>query len=35
LENRYLQEKWSKYIERDPFYNPNLSRDDPYFSIAG
>ncbi len=28
-----LKEKWSKYIENDPFYNPNLTRLKSDFSI--
>ena len=24
-EERYMHEKWKKYIKNDPYYNPNLS----------
>jgi GT2 family glycosyltransferase len=27
-EVRAFQERWRKYIAHDPFYNPNLTRDD-------
>ena len=27
-EVRAFQDRWRKYIEHDPFYNPNLTRDD-------
>lgn len=30
----YLKTKWPKTFERDPFYNPNLSKNDGSFSIA-
>jgi len=33
-ENAYLQKVWSQYVDNDPFYNPNLSRDTPYFEIG-
>lgn len=26
--------RWQKYIDRDPFYNPNLSKEDGRFSVA-
>ena len=32
-EREYLTGKWEKYLERDPFYNPNLSKKDGSFSI--
>jgi len=33
-EVRYMKGRWASWIERDPFYNPNLSRVEPNFSIA-
>ena len=33
-ENEYLYRVWGKYIQNDPFYNPNLSRDTPFFDIG-
>jgi len=32
-EENYFVRKWYKTIERDPFYNPNLSKKDASFSI--
>lgn len=32
-EKNYFTEKWKNYIERDPFYNPNLSKKDASFLI--
>lgn len=32
-EVRQMQKRWSSMIERDPFYNPNLTRDHEDFSI--
>jgi O-antigen biosynthesis protein len=32
-EKFYFTKKWSKFIERDAFYNPNLSKKDASFSI--
>lgn len=32
-ERDYFVRKWRKFIERDPFYNPNLSKKDAGFSI--
>jgi glycosyltransferase involved in cell wall biosynthesis len=32
-EVKYFTEKWKRVIERDPFYNPNLSKKDGTFSI--
>ena len=32
-EKEYFVKKWSKTIENDPFYNPNLSKKDGSFSI--
>ena len=28
-----MEEKWGPLIENDPFYNPNLTRDIPNFSL--
>jgi O-antigen biosynthesis protein len=33
-ENEYFTNKWREKIERDPFYNPNLSKKDASFSIG-
>lgn len=30
----FMQEKWGAALERDPFYNPNLTRDREDFSIG-
>jgi hypothetical protein len=32
-EKERFAEKWKNFIERDPFYNPNLSKKDASFSI--
>jgi GT2 family glycosyltransferase len=32
-ERDYFAKKWQKFIERDPFYNPNLSYKNGDFSI--
>lgn len=32
-EKRYFVEKWNEVIDRDPFYNPNLSKKNGGFSI--
>jgi len=32
-ERDYFVRKWQKFITRDPFYNPNLSKKDASFSI--
>ena len=32
-EKSYFVRKWENFIERDPFYNPNLSKKDASFSI--
>ena len=32
-ERDFFVRKWQKFIERDPFYNPNLSKKDASFSI--
>ena len=33
-EQRRMREKWSKWLEDDPCYNPNLTRDEEDFSLA-
>lgn len=32
-ERENFRKKWQKYIERDPFYNPNLSKENGHFLI--
>lgn len=32
-ERNYFIRKWQKFVERDPFYNPNFSKRDASFSI--
>lgn len=32
-ETAYMEETWSKYIENDPYYNPNLTRMGGDFSV--
>jgi GT2 family glycosyltransferase len=32
-EAQYFRDKWKRYCESDPFYNPNLSKKDASFSI--
>ena len=32
-EREFMQRKWSKYIQNDPFYNPNLTRSSNDFCI--
>jgi GT2 family glycosyltransferase len=32
-ETNYFTRRWQKFVERDPFYNPNLSKKDAGFSI--
>jgi glycosyltransferase involved in cell wall biosynthesis len=32
-EIEYFSSKWSKYLKKDPFYNPNLSKKDGSFSL--
>ncbi|MGG5316771.1 glycosyltransferase family 2 protein [Enterococcus sp. AZ072] len=32
-ETAYMEETWSKYIENDPYYNPNLTRSRGDFSV--
>ena len=33
-ENDYLHRVWGKYVQNDPFYNPNLSRENPFFEVG-
>ena len=33
-ESDYMIETWADVIERDPYYNPNLTRFDPNFNLA-
>lgn len=32
-EREYMSKKWEKYIERDPFYSPNLTKEHEDFTI--
>jgi len=32
-ENEYMRAKWEKYLERDPFYSPNLTRKSEDFGL--
>ena len=32
-EREYMNKKWGKYIQNDPYYNPNLTRISTNFSI--
>lgn len=32
-ETNFIESRWTKYIENDPFYNPNLSRVGGHFGI--
>ncbi len=32
-ETKFMESRWAKYIENDPFYNPNLSRVGGHFGI--
>ncbi len=32
-EVKYMENRWSKWIKSDPFYNPNFSLKTPYFHI--
>lgn len=32
-ETKYMEEKWAKYIENDPYYNRNLTRSGGDFSV--
>jgi GT2 family glycosyltransferase len=34
LETEVMRERWSGVLERDPYYNPNLSRDRADFSLG-
>ncbi|CAN5650603.1 hypothetical protein BH18VER1_BH18VER1_11900 [soil metagenome] len=34
LETDVMRERWPDFLERDPFYNPNLSRDRADFSLG-
>ncbi len=33
-ESDYMMNQWATEIERDPYYNPNLSKFDPQFNLA-
>ena len=33
-EVKYMKEKWNTILEKDPFYNPNFSLKDGYYTIA-
>ena len=33
-EVKYMQEKWNDKLEKDPYYNPNFSLKDGYYSIG-
>ncbi|MBO1308231.1 glycosyltransferase family 2 protein [Enterococcus sp. 669A] len=33
METAYMEETWAKYIENDPYYNPNLTRVGGDFSV--
>jgi GT2 family glycosyltransferase len=32
--NKVMRERWSDVLQRDPYYNPNLSRDRADFSLG-
>lgn len=32
-EGRYMRETWGPLLDQDPFYNPNLSRESPYYEL--
>lgn len=32
-ETKFMEDRWGKYIENDPYYNPNLSRVGGHFGI--
>jgi GT2 family glycosyltransferase len=32
-EAKMMKDKWQKYIQNDPFYNPNMDSTNPYFFI--
>ncbi len=34
LETDVIRERWPEYLERDPYYNPNLSRERADFSLG-
>ena len=34
LETGVMRERWPEYLERDPYYNPNLSRERADFSLG-
>ena len=34
LETEVIRERWPEYLERDPYYNPNLSRERADFSLG-
>jgi GT2 family glycosyltransferase len=34
LETDVMRERWASLLERDPYYNPNLSRERPDFSLG-
>jgi GT2 family glycosyltransferase len=34
LETEVMRERWPDYLERDPYYNPNLSRERADFSLG-
>jgi hypothetical protein len=29
-----MQKRWGELLRREPYYNPNLSRDPPGFKLA-
>ena len=33
LESNYMRQRWSSWIENDPYYNPNLTREHENFEI--
>lgn len=33
-EAEYIRKKWAKYVDFDPFYNPNLNHKAPDFRIS-
>jgi len=34
LETDVMRERWPEYLERDPYYNPNLCRERADFSLG-
>jgi O-antigen biosynthesis protein len=30
----YLKHRWGQLFNKDPYYNPNLTHEDEYFSLA-